>query len=364
MNESRENWLELIKPDLSFDDSSHPDAPDYSNINSWAAHPNIDGCQFYVPDNTFTVNKSMNDVDVFYIHPTGCFEKKWNSNMSKNHSTYERTEIMLLNQVTPFNDSCNIYAPEYRQATYYSYFAKNYDGTKAHDLAFEDILNSFNYFIDNFNLKKPFIIMAHSQGALHAQRLISKYIQNTDLQSRMICAYVIGYIIPEKEYETLFPSIPKSVQFNDTNCLLSWCTVAEGYKRARERTIFWKPSGWDLEYMDQKIYGINPFSWNHSNEWISQPECHSSIITKADNYDFADRFSSSHSKSNKSIRYSSVQDFTSALNSKTGLLEAKGPLVDRYKKIRYFDGDLHSYDVMLFWGCLRQNIKDRINAFL
>ena len=112
MNESRENWLELIKPDLSFDDSSHPDAPDYSNINSWAAHPNIDGCQFYVPDNTFTVNKSMNDVDVFYIHPTGCFEKKWNSNMSKNHSTYERTEIMLSNQVTPFNDSCNIYAPE------------------------------------------------------------------------------------------------------------------------------------------------------------------------------------------------------------------------------------------------------------
>jgi len=46
------------------------------------------------------------------------------------------------------------------------------------------------------------------------------------------------------------------------------------------------------------------------------------------------------------------------------LLEAKGPLVDRYKKIRYFNGDLHSYDVMLFWGCLRKNIKDRINAFI
>ena len=48
-----------------------------------------------------------------------------------------RTEIMLSNQITPFNDSCNIYAPEYRQATYFSYFAKNSDGTKAHDLAFE-----------------------------------------------------------------------------------------------------------------------------------------------------------------------------------------------------------------------------------
>jgi hypothetical protein len=59
-----------------------------------------------------------------------------------------------------------------------------------------------------------------------------------------------------------------------------------------------------------------------------------------------------------------MQDFTSALNNKTGLLEARGPLVDRYRKIRYFNGDLHSYDVMLFWGCLRKNIKDRINAFI
>tara|TARA_A200000159_G_C7312521_1_gene335267 strand:+ start:45 stop:1139 length:1095 start_codon:yes stop_codon:yes gene_type:complete len=364
MSEVFEKFLQLIKPINSYDDTDQPKAPDYSNLDSWAAHPDIDGYQFFVPDNNLKVNRNKNDVDVFYIHPTGCFEQTWNSDMSKNHSTYERTEIMLSNQVTPFNDSCNIYAPEYRQATYYSYFAKDSDGTKAHDLAFEDILNSFNYFIENFNDRKPYIIMSHSQGALHAQRLISKYIQDTDLQKRMICAYVIGYIIPEKEYETLFPSIPKSVNFNDTNCLLSWCTVAEGFKRARERTIFWKPSGWDLEYMDQRIYGINPFSWNNSNEWISQPECHSSIITKADNYDFADRLSSLHSRSNKSIQYSSVQDFTSALNSKTGLLEARGPLVDRYKKIRYFNGDLHSYDVMLFWGCLRKNIKDRINAFI
>ena len=51
----------------------------------------------------------------------------------------------------------------------------------------------FNYIlkIENFNDSKPYIIMSHSQGALHAQRLISMYIQDTDLQKRMICAYVI-----------------------------------------------------------------------------------------------------------------------------------------------------------------------------
>ena len=69
----------------------------------------------------------------------------------------------------------------------------------------------------------------------------------------------------------------------------------------------------------------------------------------------------SSKSSNNAIAYS---DFLARVNSVTGLLEAKGPLVDRYKKIRYFNGDLHSYDVMLFWGCLRKNIKDRINAFI
>ena len=87
-------------------------------------------------------------------------------------------------------------------------------------------------------------------------------------------------------------------------------------------------------------------------------------FNKSPNYDFADRLSIKHSGSKKSLRYSSVQDFSTSVNSQNGLLEAKGPLVERMKNIQYFTGDLHSYDVMLFWGCLRQNIKDRINAFL
>ena len=91
-----EKFLELIRPINSYDDTNHPEAPDYSNINSWAAHPDIDGYQFFTPDPNVEVKKKDNDVDVFYIHPTGCFEKTWNSDMSKDHSTYERTEIMLL----------------------------------------------------------------------------------------------------------------------------------------------------------------------------------------------------------------------------------------------------------------------------
>ena len=77
-------FLEYIKPEKDFDISKSPKKPDYSDTNNWAALPNIDGQQFYVPDKSFSIKKYNNQVDVFYIHPTGFFEKEWNSNSNSN----------------------------------------------------------------------------------------------------------------------------------------------------------------------------------------------------------------------------------------------------------------------------------------
>ena len=59
-----------------------------------------------------------------------------------------------------------------------------------------------------------------------------------------------------------------------------------------------------------------------------------------------------------------IQGFSALLNNKTGLLETEGPLIDNIQKMKFFNGDLHSFDIMLFWGTLRQNIKDRISSFI
>ena len=358
------NLLDYIKPTNSFIDSAQPSKPDYSNMDNWAAYPQKNGQQFYTPDQSYTVNKLNNEVDVFYIHPTGFFEKSWNSTMDKSRSAYERTEVMLANQATAFNDSCNIYAPEYRQATYYSFFAKDADGTLALDLAYEDIEASFKFFIENLNSGRPFIIYGHSQGGLLAQRLIANEVQGKPLQERMVCAYAIGYIIPEVYYDGLFPLIPASKSYNDTNCIVSWSTVAEGFKREREKTVFWRPSGWTVELMKQKIVATNPFSWLNSSEWVDQNMSHLSIINKANGYDFSDRLAVEHTGIAKSISVTKTQECSASLNKDSGLVELKGPLVERMRNMADFSGDLHSFDIMLFWGSLRQNAKDRINAFL
>jgi hypothetical protein len=57
--------LDFVKPTKAFDVNDSPLAPDYSNLDNWAALPEKEGQQFYLPDESLTVNKKNNDVDVF-----------------------------------------------------------------------------------------------------------------------------------------------------------------------------------------------------------------------------------------------------------------------------------------------------------
>jgi len=358
------NFLKLVQPESNFANDSIPKEPNYSLKESWAALPEFDGYQYLVPSDKYAISRN-NDVDVFYIHPTGFFEKKWNFNLDKSSSAYERTEVMLSNQASVFNGSCNIYAPAYRQATYYSFFSNHENGLKALDLAYQDVEKAFDYYIENFNNGRPFFIYGHSQGALHGQRLIHNRISNTTLKNQFINGYLIGYVIPENLFTDLFPNLNASKNNSDIGSIISWSTVADGYKRGRASTPFWKPDGgWGFQDMTNKIVSVNPFSWNTDESWCEQNEHHCSIINKSNNDVFMDLTMLKHTNSKKAIGRTRVQNFFSRINSKNGLLETKGDLIDKMRKMRSFNGDLHSFDVMLFWGSMRQNIQERTNAFL
>jgi len=352
-----------IKPKTTFAQSEHPEQPDYSIIYNWAALPHIKGLQHQVPADNYSSITDSSEIDVFYIHPTGFFGRHWNCRVDKNIASYDRTELMLINQASAFNESCNIYAPHYRQATYYSYFDKGEDGFNAHDLAYRDIEDAFEYYLENFNNGKPFIIAAHSQGSLHGQRLIHNKIQNTSLKGQMICAYLIGYMIPENHFKTLFPNLEPSISPTDTGTIITWATVMEDYIRAREKTIFWLPDGWTKQDMGQKIISTNPLSWTLDDVWVNTLDKNLAVTTKAKNYNFADRLAKEYSGSIKSIIPSNQQDFNCKINPSNGLLETKGELVDKIRKL-VTSGDLHSFDISLFWGSLRKNVKDRIQAFI
>ena len=140
-------FFSSITPDYPFSEKKPPKAPDYNNQNYWVAFPGKKSVALLDPESER--NNELKDVDCFFIHPTGFFLKEWNYDLDLNSATAQRTDLMLATQASVFNKRCNIYAPEYRQATFAA-IAQNLgeDSVKALELAYEDVKAAFKLFLD------------------------------------------------------------------------------------------------------------------------------------------------------------------------------------------------------------------------
>ena len=350
----------MIKPTMTFDNFEPPPPPNYKNLDSWAAHPDIKNG----PDQLTPNNEDLNilkNAAVFYIHPTGYFGKTWNATIDKDTPHYERTEGMLAGQASAFNNSCDIYAPEYRQATFFSFFDETGDGQKALARAYEDIENAFFEFLELIG-DKPFFIASHSQGTLHGQQLISKHIDGTDLYKRMIAAYLIGYPILKSDIKKLFKKIEICKSPEQVNCLIAWCTVDEMANLDGE-SWSWDPSGWKRLNRNDSLFGTNPISWTVDDEWISTEQKNS--VLDFDIWDQTIHGLTRKEPSGEPINISLFEEaeFHVRLSNK-GLAEVKGNFLKRFDAVEFGLGNLHVVDYSLFWGSIRKNVKLRLNEYL
>ncbi len=156
-----------------------PAPPDYSDLYYWAAHPGkwdySDSIPSFLNDKTCDTN-----VDVFFLHPTTYIRDARNANMNAdvddsalNHQTDITT---ILYQASLFNGNCRVFAPRYRQAHLKAYFQiTSEESKKAFDLAYGDLKTAFQYYLDHWNQGRPIIIAAHSQGSMHAVRLLKEF---------------------------------------------------------------------------------------------------------------------------------------------------------------------------------------------
>ena len=160
MNDQFKKFLDSVKPEEPFDIGSLPSEPSYSDLYSWVAHPEIDGYHQIVPKGENPILKSTKDIDVFFIHPTGFFGKNWNGPVDRDHACFQRSEIHMAMQASSFYESCNVYAPEYRQATYYSFYDLEGDGYQAQDIAYSDIERAFDYYMEHQNSGRPFLLVS------------------------------------------------------------------------------------------------------------------------------------------------------------------------------------------------------------
>ncbi|MGA0212463.1 MAG: DUF3089 domain-containing protein [Flavobacteriaceae bacterium] len=306
-----------------FDFRTAPEAPNYESESSWAVLPT----QWPKALEEVVGRFQERPADVFFIYPTLFSSKKdsrWNADVMD-----QEIRNQVLSRAVPFQSSAwaqaaNLYVPFYRQA-HYRIFVDPYaaQGEEAGELAYRDVKRAFEYYLAHFNKGKPIILAAHSQGSLHAKRLVKDFFDGTSLQSQLIAAYLIGVKINPSEFSHIGPlTSPHSV-----GGFVSWNT----YKQNN------LPKRYEKWYKGGVV--TNPISWDESK--IGLKSSHLGVL----NLD-------------KKIYPNSL-----TVERIDGMLWASVPKVPK-RIFLSFIKNYHFADINLFWKDIQQNAVDRTAAWL
>jgi hypothetical protein len=201
---------------------------DYADLQNWAAHPWKHDPSDSLPK-ALQANYALDSsVDVFFIHPTSYIQKtfdQWNASLQDSILNKKTDESSILYQASVFNASCRVFAPRYRQANLKAFYIDSLTAKPYFDTAYSDIQMAFEYYLEHFNGGRPIIIASHSQGTLHAVRLLKAFFDGQNLNNKLVCAYLIGLPVPINYFTSIKPC---KDEFS-TGCFVSWRTFKHGY---------------------------------------------------------------------------------------------------------------------------------------
>lgn len=331
INQLSAQTKDYIPKKSTFLPSQFPKAPSYDSKSAWAAHPNAKDKADELPTNKLTENQKNALADVFFIHPTTYTEKPqglhyWNADVNDAYINKKTDESTILYQASIFNESCKVYAPRYRQAHIFAFFTdKEKEAVAAFDTAYADIRKAFNYYLNNLNQGRPFIIASHSQGTVHAVRLIREELQKRTEFKQLIAAYLVG--MPVKA-DTL-KGLPPCTSSGQTGCFTSWCTYANGY--------------YPSTYEDGAKYALctNPLTWKIEDQNYAESKLNKGGVLKG---------------------FSKVDPELCDAKVHKGLLWINTPNVPgaKFAKIDNY----HIGDYNLFYMNVRENVAERVKNFI
>jgi hypothetical protein len=306
------------------------DAPDYSLTKNWAALPNVKDSADLVPLPEWKDEQATSPADVFFIHPTTYTGKssatQWNADLSDQALNNDTDKSTIRYQASIFNGAGKIYAPRYRQAHLKSFFDVKHkqEAARAQELAYQDVKSAFQYYLQHFNQGRPFILAAHSQGSMHAVRLIGELIDNTPLEKQLIVAYMPGWPVKKDQYV----SIKECKKPDETDCFCTWRTYKTGYIPPR------------YHYPGQNVAVTNPVTWN-----CDQPACSKEMQLGGILRDFHKLFPNlANAEVHEDILWVDKPQFPGS--------------------VLFTTNNYHIADYNFFYADVRKNAQDRVKAYL
>lgn len=314
-----------VTPKTPFEATETPQAPDYANLESWAAHPAKLDAADSLPVLGIYDQQANAIADVFFLHPTTFWGKGgWNGDLKDSKLNARTEKLAIKNQATIFNGSGRVFAPRYRQMVYGAFFEKKdpKSAQKAFMLAYSDLAHAFEYYLENENNGRPIIIAAHSQGSAHAIHLLKEYFDGKPLQNQLVAAYIPGWTVKKDTFKVLQPCNSP----NSTGCYASWCSYE------------WETTPKHPEWYENASV-VNPITWK--NDTIASTfEMHQGTVTGKFNEVFPQ------------VTESRIKD---------GILWVKRPKIKGNNAI--IGNNFHLADFNLFWMDVRKNAAIRLDAF-
>jgi len=239
-----------------------------------------------------------------------------------------------------FSDYTNVYIPYHHQLTFDKAIELGdhdaFMDSIRKSMEMDDIVALLDYYFQNCNNGKPFILYGHSQGSAVIQLILEDYMKkHPEYYKNMVAAYSIGFGVT-RDWLNANPQVKLAQGESDTGVIISWNTEGPGTTMDNiilgKNTVLINPLNWktDETYADKSLNigsqvtekdGTHSFVPGQNDAQIDSKRG-SLICTTSTEYDLA--------------------DFTLALLG---------------------DKSLHSNDYVLYYQNIKENGLKRIRAF-
>lgn len=294
-----------------------PPAPDYTQPTAWLAAP----------------DEIRHPVDIFWVYPTILAgEEHWLMDTADAGLVHKAAQT-ITRQASVFTGNANLYAPLYRQMNLAGLRLDEKRQSDMLSIGRDDVVRAFTHYLKHENNGRPFILAGHSQGSDILTMLVVDKWGTLGVEDRLVAAYLIGWSITKEDLENN-PALSICSSPEQTGCFITYNTMAAG----RQKIAPTVRSG---------AVVVNPLSWKTSGELAPASLNMGAKFFKDDG------------------STETIKGFTSAQILDSGLVVAPmDPSMLEKPGSSFPAGVYHEFDYSLFYENLRENARQRIDAWL
>ena len=234
-----------------------PTKNDYGKAETWLCRPGRhDACDTDLTTTVISASGKLTrepwaanpkaPIDCFYVYPTVSLDATGNSDMVAGDEELNVVRV----QAARFGSQCHVYAPLYRQVTLAALRSILAGRTAAVDrnLAYNDVLDAWNYYLQHDNQGRGVVLIGHSQGSMVLTELIKREIDAKPIQKQLISALLLGTNLPvprDKDVGGAFQQLPLCRDSKQIGCVITYASFrSDAPPPANSR--FGKVAGQDL----------------------------------------------------------------------------------------------------------------------